>query len=106
MRTAQVRLPDPRGELGEGLYVHGDVEVGRAREVLAIPRSSLQRSEGATVAYVRRQGRFEERAVATGRDDGVLVEILSGLRPGEVVASRGSFVVKADLGKGEAGHDH
>lgn len=106
MRTVQVRLPDPRGELGEGLYVHGDVEVGRAREVLAIPRSSLQRSGNAIVVYVRHEGRFEERAVMTGRDDGTLVEILSGLRPGDVVASRGSFVVKADLGKGEAGHDH
>lgn len=106
MRTLLVRLPDPLGELGDGLYVTGTVEVGRGAKVLSVPLAGLQSKGGRMVVYVREGGRFEERAVATGRRDGVRVEVVSGLEAGERVAGRGSFVVKADLGKGEAGHGH
>ena len=45
------------------------------------------------------------RPITMGRsaDDGV--EVLSGLNAGETFASAGSFVIKAQLGKGEAGHE-
>lgn len=106
MRTVQVRLDNPRGFYGEGLFVQGLLETGRAPAALTVPLTSLQTSKGRSVVYVREGERFEERAVTTGRKDAQRIEILSGLRRGERVASAGSFVVKADLGKGEAGHEH
>lgn len=106
MRTLQVYLPNPGGELGEGLFVQGSVEVGAGAKGLSVPAASLQSKSGKDVVYLREGGRFEERFVSTGRRGVGRVEILSGLKAGEVVAAQGSFVVKADLGKGEAAHEH
>jgi cobalt-zinc-cadmium efflux system membrane fusion protein len=41
-----------------------------------------------------------------GRSDGKRVEIVKGLQPGAKYASTGSFVVKAEAGKGSASHSH
>lgn len=106
MRTVQVMLDNPRGTYGEGLFVQGLVETGRSPAVLTVPLASVQTSKGKTAVYVREGQRFEERVVATGRKDGERIEVLSGLKRGEQVASQGSFVVKADLGKSEAEHAH
>lgn len=82
------------------------METGRSPAVLTVPLASVQTSKGKTAVYVREGQRFEERVVATGRKDGERIEVLSGLKRGEQVASQGSFVVKADLGKSEAEHAH
>lgn len=105
-RTARLVVDNPRGGLAEGQFVQGLVEVGRATVRVAVPRASVQSSKGRDVVYVREDGRFEERRVVLGRRDAAFVEVVSGLRPGEQIAAAGSFVVKADLGKSEAGHEH
>ena len=106
MRTVLVKLENPRGVYGEGLFVQGLVETGRFDAALTVPLASVQTSKGKPVVYVREADRFEERAVTTGRKDGSRIEILSGLKRGDRVAATGSFVVKADLGKSEAEHVH
>jgi cobalt-zinc-cadmium efflux system membrane fusion protein len=45
------------------------------------------------------------RDVVPGRSDGKRIEIVRGLAAGDVVAAGGSFLLKADLGKSEAGHE-
>ena len=49
---------------------------------------------------------FEARPVELGRRDSKYVEVLSGLNEGEQYAAGNSFVVKAELGKAGASHDH
>ena len=44
--------------------------------------------------------------VTTGRTDGKWTEVLTALKPGERIAVRGSFVLKSELLKSEAGHGH
>lgn len=106
MRTVQVKLDNSRGVYGEGLFVQGLVETGRFAAALTVPLASVQTSKGKSVVYVREGERFEERVVSLGRKDGERIEVLSGLKRGERLASVGSFVVKADLGKSEAEHVH
>lgn len=71
-----------------------------------LPRSALQTIEGESVAFVRTPTGFARRALRLGRGDEEAVEVVSGLVAGEEVAVAGSFVVRAELGKAEAGHDH
>ena len=55
----------------------------------------------------RRYGEeFEARPLTLGRSDGRFVEVLKGLRAGEAYAAKNSFLIKAELGKSEASHDH
>ena len=46
------------------------------------------------------------RKVTTGREDDRTIEILSGLSQGERIAVSNTFILKAELGKAEAAHDH
>lgn len=105
-RSVRLVVPNPRRTFAEGQFVQGLVEVGRIPAKVLVPRVGVQSSKGRDVVYVREGGRFEERVVVLGRKDPNLVEVVSGLKSGEIVAVRGSFVVKADLGKTEAEHVH
>jgi len=69
-----------------------------------VPRVALQTIGGARVVFVRTPGGFQRRAVTTGRSDEQAVEITSGLSAGEQIAVKNTFLLKAELGKGEAGN--
>jgi cobalt-zinc-cadmium efflux system membrane fusion protein len=60
------------------------------------------------VIFVRdSQNHYSVRPVNPGRRDGEFVEVRgSGIKGGETYVSGNSFVLKAEMGKGEAGHDH
>lgn len=107
-QTRKVRLmvANPRRLFAEGQFVEGFVEVKQIPVKVLAPRASVQSSKGRDVVYVREGERFKERVVVLGRKDARHVEVVSGLKAGETVAARGSFVVKADLGKSEAEHAH
>jgi cobalt-zinc-cadmium efflux system membrane fusion protein len=49
---------------------------------------------------------FQKRAVTIGRAVGGRVPVYSGLSEGEPFVSAGTFILKADLGKGAAAHEH
>lgn len=105
-RSVRLVLANPGRVFAEGQFAQGLVEVGRIPAKVLVPRAGVQSSKGRDVVYVREGDRFEERAVVLGRKDARVVEVVSGLVAGEIVAAQGSFVVKADLGKSEAEHVH
>jgi cobalt-zinc-cadmium efflux system membrane fusion protein len=49
---------------------------------------------------------YRPRAVELGVSDGRYIEVISGLETGERVVASNSYMIKADLEKSEAGHDH
>lgn len=104
--TARVLLDNSKGEWTPGLYVRADVAVGRSEAELSVPVAALQQLDGGTAVFVDGPTGLAPRLVRTGRDDGRRVEILAGLSTGENVVGEGSFVLKAELAKGEASHDH
>ena len=72
---------------------------------ISAPDEAVQTVNGAEVVFVRTKDGFEPRPVRVGRRGGGHVEILSGVRPGEQIAGKGAFLLKAELGKGEASHE-
>lgn len=85
------------GALRAGLFVKGRILTGRRRGVLQVPRAALlgwDPSRQAARVFVVRQDLAEPRDVTTGRDAGALVEVVSGLEPGEQVVTRGAFVLR------------
>lgn len=104
--TARVLLQNPEGRWAPGLFVKGEVTVSESTLALAVPVAAIQEVEGRTSVFLDDEDGLEPRPVKTGRSDGRVVEILSGLQTGEQVVGEGSFVLKAELGKGEAEHAH
>lgn len=62
--------------------------------------------DGKSVVFVRVSDGFVTQPVQIGRSDGARTEILSGLKTGTPYATAGSFVLKAEIGKGSAEHEH
>ncbi|MFG1437572.1 efflux transporter periplasmic adaptor subunit, partial [Xanthobacter sp. V3B-7B] len=73
---------------------------------LAVRPGALQAVDGRTVVFVRNGDAFEPRDVEIGDRDAEWAEVLFGLMPGDVYAAKNSFVVKAELAKGSASHEH
>lgn len=89
-----------------GSYVTAKVLVEEQPVDIRVPRTALQTIGGEQVVFVRTPEGFEKREVVLGKADEHNVEIVFGLDPGEVVAVNNSFVLKAELGKAEAEHQH
>jgi cobalt-zinc-cadmium efflux system membrane fusion protein len=104
--TARVVLDNPGNAWRPGLAVNVDIVTGSSDVPVAVERAALQTVDARQVVYRRVQGGFVAQPVATGRSDASHVEITSGLQAGQQYAAAGSFAVKAEQGKGEAGHDH
>jgi len=107
-RTARARvtLVNPQGAWRPGLFVTVSV-FGEDQDVtLAVPADALQTLENQTLVFKAVAGGFEAHPVKTGRSDGKTVEVLGGLEAGQKVASSNTFVLKSELGKASAGHEH
>jgi membrane fusion protein, heavy metal efflux system len=100
-RTAKVRVEvaNPRGDLRLGMYADVAVSTGETTARVMIPRASIQQVGNRAVVYLadsQQPGRFVERAVTLGVSSGEQVEVVSGLRSGDVVVTEGSFFVRAE----------
>ncbi|MDP2411499.1 MAG: efflux RND transporter periplasmic adaptor subunit [Pseudolabrys sp.] len=94
------------GRLRPGLFVTGNVVMAEKPIPLAIKLAALQSLDGRTVVFVRSGDKFEPREVELGQRDSERVEILFGVTDGEVYAAKNSFIVKAEIGKASAAHEH
>lgn len=101
-RTLRARIevknrPGPAGpKLRPGM--HGQVMIALgAREALAVPAEAVIDTGQAQYVFVAREGGlFEPRAINRGAGAGDLIEILSGLEPGETVVTTANFLIDSE----------
>lgn len=104
--VARAELPNPKGAWTPGLFVQGEVAL-EDFTALAVPREAVQDIGGESVVFVREgEGRYRPAPVKLGRRDGDWLEVLEGPPAGTVIVVSNSYLLKAEHGKGEAGHDH
>jgi cobalt-zinc-cadmium efflux system membrane fusion protein len=103
--TARVLLDNPERHWAPGLHVTAEVALSDTAVPLAIRNDALQTIDGHSVVFVRRGDSFEPSEVVLGRSDGEYSEVNSGVTVGETYAAANSFILKAELGKGEAAHE-
>ncbi|WP_437937484.1 efflux RND transporter periplasmic adaptor subunit [Sorangium sp. So ce341] len=129
--VARVVLQSPGAAWRPGLFATADIAVEEAAAPVVISDEAIQRVEGREVVFVEEGGGFEARAVKVGRRGtsapgigaegadaqpgaqgaepqrgAAVVEILAGVAAGERYVGKNSFILKAELGKSEAGHQH
>lgn len=103
--TARVVLENPDGRWRPGLFVDATVALS-VNAAVVVPRRALHTMDGETVVFVAEDGTLVARPVTVGAVGRTRAQVLAGLSAGERFADEGSFLVKAELGKGAAGHDH
>jgi cobalt-zinc-cadmium efflux system membrane fusion protein len=90
---------------GEPVQARIRVDSGAAPgQALMIPAEAVQIVENRPIVFVRTPAGFRVAPVTLGRRDGPLVAVTAGLSGGETIAGRNSFILKAELGKGDAEH--
>ena len=104
--TARVVLDNSDGRFLPGTYVTAEVTVGTHPVQLAVKRTGLQTFRDFTVVYAQVGDEYEVRMLELGRQDREWVEVLGGLDPGTSYVSENSYLVKADIEKSGASHDH
>ena len=82
---ARFRVPAPPDYLRADMTVSINIDVARKPDALTVPAEALRESGGARSVQVIRGGRAETVKVETGVRAATLVEILSGIREGDVV---------------------
>lgn len=103
---ARVVIPNPSGMWKPGLFVKVDLTQNEAMVSMAVKGEALQTFRDWNVVFIKVGNLFEARPLELGRHEGEWVEVLSGLIPGQSYAAKNSFVVKADVMKSGASHDH
>jgi cobalt-zinc-cadmium efflux system membrane fusion protein len=105
-RTANARvvIPNDDGIWRPGLFVTVTI-LNPVPAPIVIPRRAIQIFEGKTVTFVAAGDHFEVRPVTLGRTGKTKAAIAAGVTAGERFADERSFLVKAELGKGAAGHE-
>ena len=104
--SARVVLANPRGEWTPGLFVTAHIEIARQRVAVAVPDEALVRGPAGPAVFTVHGTRYELRPVTTGVSDGRTTQVVAGLAAGDSVVVANAFVLKSELGKNEAGHDH
>lgn len=104
--TARVQLDNAERRWAPGLYVTTEVTLAQTPVPLAVRNEAVQSVEDRTVVFVRNDEGFELRPTRLGRSDGEISEVLEGIVTGETYATRNSFILKSELGKGGAEHGH
>jgi len=98
-RTVAVRieLANPKGKLKPAMFANVDIPVSGATPMLTVPASAVIDSGTRQVVVVQLgEGRFEPRPVKLGQRGGEFVQVLEGLREGEMVVSSANFLIDAE----------
>lgn len=102
----RVVLANPGGRWAPGLYVTAAITVDRLRAQVVVPEEAIVRTSRGPAVFRADGATFELQPVVPGRSDGEWTEIVEGLETGARIVTRNAYLLKAELGKSEATHDH
>lgn len=104
--SARVELDNADGVLRANMFGRARITSGDDREALTVPKEAVQWEGCCNVAFVRTDGAgtaFRPARLHLGYDAGNRYEVLRGLSPGDVVVTRGSFILKNEILKDAIG---
>lgn len=104
--VARVSLPNSEGLWRPGMAVVADVTIATREVPLAVREEALQPFRGFTVVFARLGETYEARMLELGQRDGQYAEVLAGLKPGQPYVTVQSYLIRADIEKSGASHDH
>ncbi len=110
--SVRIEVQNRGGTLRPGTFAQAEFSAGgRAQSekpVLVVPEEAIQTVDGASVVFAPVAGKantFAKRPVVVGAAAGGMVRVISGLEENASVVIAGSFIFKAELGKGSGEGD-
>jgi len=103
---ARAEITNAEGHWRPGMHINAEVTVEQYPAELAVKRNAIQLYRDMPVVFVRYGNTFEVRMLQLGKPDKDYIEVLSGLKPGSEYVTTNSFLLKAEVLKSGATHDH
>lgn len=103
---ANVTVDNSSGYWPLGTLVKAQVTTTTKAVTHMVPVTAIQEYEDKQVVFVNHDNEYKPRSVQLGVTDSRFIEVISGIETGERVVATNSYLIKADLEKSEAGHDH
>lgn len=94
--SIRARLDNNDKKFRTNMFAEIDLE-GQKQNLLAVPKQALQEHAGQKIVFAVTKDGFEERKVKIGKESEEYVQVLSGVEPGEKVATQGSLMLKTEL---------
>lgn len=104
--TARAALPNPGGFWRPGMAVRGIVTVDQRTVPLSVRTEAVQQFRDFRVVFAKVGNTYEVRMLELGREGPEWTEVLGGLKLGTTYVAKNSYVIKADIEKSGASHDH
>jgi len=102
----KIRINNPGGKLIPGTLVSVLPEKSFAN-LLAVPKSAVLFEKMKTVWVLAHENTFQQRMVKTGKENNYWIEILSGLKLGDIIVTEGSYLISSEfILKSGAGQRH
>jgi len=105
-QLARVIFDNRSKGLSPGLLVEGHIVVGEFTVNLAVEKNAIQTLSEQAGVFVKQGDEYAFTPLQLGRSDDRYVEVLSGISSGQVYVSNNSYLIKADIEKSEAKHEH
>jgi len=110
-RTLPVRveLNNPDGLLRPGLFGSLRLMPGQKQgSTILIPLEAVQTINQQAMIFVpgEEEGEFEAKLITPGREGSHQVEVLGGLQLGQRFVTKGAFLLKSEMIRGQLGHGH
>jgi cobalt-zinc-cadmium efflux system membrane fusion protein len=103
---ARATISNEDGRWRPGTAVRALVTVSERAADRIVPLSAIQTLEGASVVFVRSGDTYTARPVRLGDRDAERAEVLEGVDLGEEIVVEQSYLIKADIEKAGAAHEH
>jgi cobalt-zinc-cadmium efflux system membrane fusion protein len=103
---ARIYMDNTNGRWKPGLFVKASIALGQSQVEVAVKESGIQILFDFTVVFSQHGELYQARPLELGRKSNGFVEVLKGIEAGESYVASNSFLVKADIGKSGASHDH
>jgi len=102
----RVSIKNQSGSLSPGAMVKGTVTTNIHEVPLSVKRDGIQAFRDFQVVYAKVGTTYEVRMLELGEQAGEWAEVRGGLEPGTEYVTSSSYVIKADIDKSGASHDH
>ncbi|CCB87468.1 cobalt-zinc-cadmium resistance protein CzcB [Parachlamydia acanthamoebae UV-7] len=103
---AIAELQNDENKWRPGTFVTVNIGTKKVPADIVVPKEAIQNINGQDVLFIKTHDGFESREIQKGTSDKNNVEVLSGIKSGEKYAASHTFLLKAELGKAEAEHEH
>jgi cobalt-zinc-cadmium efflux system membrane fusion protein len=105
-QLARVQLNNRQLGLSPGLLVEGHIVIDEFKVSLAVEKEAVQQLGGRSGVFIQQEETYHFAPLTLGRADDHYVEVLGGINASQRYVNRNSYLIKADIEKSEAEHEH